>query len=111
MKIEKLKLIIKEATREVIREELKEILLEAVRRPAPIINENTTSPTINSNKESVKVDLRSSYRDILGETANTMTTSTLTGQFQPNPNMDSANGALPSGQVSLDQIGSLLKNN
>ena len=38
-----------------------------------------------------------------------MTTSTLAGQFQPNPNMDSANGTLPQGQVSLDQIGSLLK--
>ena len=109
MKMEKLKSIIKEATREVIREELKEILLEAVRRPAPVINENITSPSINSNKESIRVDLRSSYKDILGETANTMTTSTLAGQFQPNPSMDSANGTLPSGQVSLDQIGSLLK--
>ena len=47
MKMEKLKSIIKEATREVIREELREILLEAVKRPAPVINENITSPSIN----------------------------------------------------------------
>ena len=47
----------------------------------------------------------------MGETANTMTTSTLSGQFQPQRGLDSANGALPPGQVSLDQIGSLLKSN
>ena len=111
MKIEKLKSIIKESTREVIREELKDILLEAVKRPSPIINETIHSPTISPNKENVRSNLRSSYKDILGETAHTMTTSTLSGQFQPQRGLDSANGTLPSGQVSLDQIGSLLKGN
>ena len=111
MKIEKLKSIIKEATREVIREELKDILLEAVKRPSPVINETLHTPPISSNKESVRSNLRSSYKDILGETANTMTTSTLSGQFQPQQGLDSTNGTLPSGQVSLDQIGSLLKSN
>ena len=45
MKVEKLKDIIKEATREVIHEELKEILLEAVksRSSAPIV-ENRVIP-------------------------------------------------------------------
>ncbi len=109
MKIEKLKDIIKEATREVIREELKEILLEAVKRPSNVVNENI-SPTISANKESIKSNLRSSYKDILGETAQTMTTSNLTGTFQPKPGMDPANGTLPSGQVSLDQISGLLNN-
>ena len=99
MKIEKLKSIIKEATR------------EAVKRPSPIINETVHAPTISSNKEGVRSNLRSSYKDILGETANTMTTSTLSGQFQPQRGLDSANGTLPSGQVSLDQISSLLKGN
>jgi hypothetical protein len=110
MKVERLKNIIKEATREVIREELKEILLEAVKRPAPIINENVSNPSITSNREGVRSNLRSSYKDILGETANTMTTSTLSGTFKPRPGLDSANGALPEGQVSLDQISGLLNN-
>ena len=111
MKIEKLKSIIKEATREVIREELKDILLEAVKRPSPIVSENVVTPSFSPNKEAVRSDLRSSYKDILGETATTMTTSTLSGQFQPQRGLDSANGTLPPGQVSLDQIGSLLKGN
>ncbi len=109
MKVEKLKDIIKEATREVIREELKEILLEAVKKPSTIVNENI-SPTTPVSKESIKSNLRSSYKDILGETANAMTTSTLSGQFQPRPGLDSANGALPQGSVSLDQISGLLNN-
>ena len=112
MKVEKLKDIIKEATREVIREELKEILLEAVKKPSMIVSENQTpsTPSFSSNSQAVRSDIRSSYKDILGETATTMTTSTLSGQFTPKPGLDSANGALPSGQVSLDQISGLLNN-
>ena len=109
MKVEKLKDIIKEATREVIREELKEILLEAVKRPSTIVSENI-SPSPSIKKESVRSNIRSSYKDILGETATTMTTSTLSGQFTPKPGLDSSNGTLPSGQVSLDQISGLLNN-
>jgi hypothetical protein len=107
MKVERLKEIIKEATREVIHEELKEILLEAVKGKSstPIVENVTVTPQ----QQSVKNSLRTSYKDILGETAQTMTTNNLQGNFTPNPGMDPANGALPSGQVSLDQIGSLLK--
>lgn len=110
MKIEKLKDIIKEATREVIREELKEILLEAVKRPSTTINENNSSPTPSPTTQ-VHSHIRSSYKDILGETAQTMTTNNLQGIFTPNPGMDSANGTLPPGQVSMDQIGALLNIN
>lgn len=106
MKVEKLKDIIKEATREVIQEELKEILLEAVKSKSstPIVENRISSPS----QETVKSSLRSSYKDILGETATTMTTSNLQGNFIPRPNVDSANGALPPGQVSLEQINSLI---
>lgn len=107
MKVEKLKEIIKEATREVIHEELKEILLEAVKgRSSTPITENriTAQPS-----EGVKNNLRSSYLDILGETAQTMTTNNFQGTFRPQPGIDSANGALPPGQVSLDQIGAFIK--
>lgn len=110
MKVEKLKDIIKEATREVIREELKEILIEAVKRPSTIVNESVSSPSISSNQPQVRSGIRSSYKDILGETAQTMTTNNLQGGFTPQPGLDSANGALPPGQVSLDQIGGLLNN-
>ena len=107
MKVEKLKDIIKEATREVIHEELKEILIEAVKgRPSTPITENRTSP---QQQEGVKNGLRTSYRDILAETGQTMTTNNLQGTFRPQPGMDSANGTLPPGQVSLDQIGAFIK--
>jgi F420-0:gamma-glutamyl ligase len=107
MKVERLKEIIKEATREVIQEELKEILLEAVKsKSSPTLNENRT---FTPQQKEVKANLRSSYKDILGETAQTMTTNNLQGTFTPNPGVDSANGALPSGQVSMDQIGALLQ--
>tara|TARA_B100000963_G_scaffold271513_1_gene239674 strand:- start:3629 stop:3952 length:324 start_codon:yes stop_codon:yes gene_type:complete len=107
MKVERLKNIIKEATREVIHEELKEILLEAVKnRPSSPITENRISP---QHQEGVKNSLRTSYKDILGETAQTMTTNNLQGTFKPQPGIDSANGTLPSGQVSLDQIGAFIK--
>jgi hypothetical protein len=106
MKVERLKNIIKEATREVIHEELKEILLEAVKnKPSSPITENRISPQ----QQEVKNGLRTSYKDILGETAQTMTTNNLQGTFQPQPGVDSANGALPPGQVSLDQIGAFIK--
>ena len=109
MKVGRLKEIIKEATREVIQEELKEILLEAVKgKSSSSLNE---SKTFTPQQNEVKTNLRSSYRDILGETAQTMTTNNLQGTFTPNPNMDSANGALPPGQISMDQIGALLKGN
>jgi hypothetical protein len=109
MKVGRLKEIIKEATREVIQEELKEILLEAVKgKSSSSLNENKT---FTPQQNQVKSNLRSSYRDILGETAQTMTTNNLQGTFTPNPSMDSANGTLPSGQVSMDQIGALLKGN
>ena len=112
MKVEKLKDIIKEATREVIREELKEILLEAVKKPSMVVSENKlpSSPSFSPNQQSARSDIRSSYKDILGETAQTMTTNNLQGTFTPQPGMDPANGTLPSGQVSLDQISGLLNN-
>jgi hypothetical protein len=107
MKVEKLKDIIKEATREVIHEELKEILLEAVKnRSSTPITENRITPPPS---DEVRNNLRGSYKDILGETAHTMTTNNLQGSFRPQPGMDSANGTLPPGQVSLDQIGAFIK--
>ncbi len=107
MKVERLKNIIKEATREVIHEELKEILLEAVksRSSTPIVENKISS----GQQENVRNGLRSSYKDILGETAQTMTTNNLQGNFTPQPGVDSANGTLPPGQVSLDQIGAFIK--
>ena len=48
MKINQLKSIVKEAVRDAIQEELKDILLEAVRSPKQVVHE-VTPPNANSN--------------------------------------------------------------
>ena len=50
---------------------------------------------------------RDAYKNILGETAGQFT-SQHAQNFRPNPSMDTANGALPQGNVGLDQIMGLM---
>ena len=48
MKVDNLKKIIKDAVREAIQEELKDIILEAVRSPKAVVNESrvVTTPSV-----------------------------------------------------------------
>lgn len=117
MKTEALKKIIKEAVREAIQEELKEVLLEAVKAPKAIatqpiqesITSTTPAPITQTPKKSL-AEQRQSYLDIIGETGLNMNSSHAQGfgnkSFNPTGNIDttSANGALPSGEVNMDQI-------
>jgi|TARA_R100000081_G_C4817147_1_gene176121 hypothetical protein len=119
MKTELLKNLIKEAVREAIQEELKEVLLEAVKAPKVTtpqpIQENktitsTTPPPVS------QMDRRQSYLDIIGETGLNMNSSHAQGfgnkPFNPKGVGDttSPNGALPSGEVNMDQIMGLMTN-
>ena len=114
MKTELLKNLIKEAVREAIQEELKEVLLEAVKAPKishpQPVQENrtitsTTPPPVS------QVDRRQSYMDIIGETKLNLT-SRDAQTFNPQGAGDttSANGALPGGEVGMDQIMGLMTN-
>ena len=108
MKTDGLKRLIKEAVREVIQEELKEILLEAVRSPKQIIRESiqpieTPKPTFTQ----PTMDLRSKYKDVLGETALSFTSNDVQQPFRPQSS-DPVNGNLGTGDVGMDQIMSLL---
>ena len=114
MKLEALKKIIKETVREAIQEELKDILLEAVKTPKVI----TSSPIVESYKPSTPTpspitpimssqEKRDAYKNILGETAASFNSSQAP-TFRPNPGMDVANGALPEGSVGMDQIINLM---
>ena len=79
MKISQLKKIIKEAVKEAIQEEMKDILLEAVKVPKTIVEtKKSTTPQFEQQKVNGPVD----------------TTS--------------ANGTLPAGNVSMDQIMGLM---
>ena len=128
MKPSELKSFIKEAVREAIQEELKDILLEAVRAPkTPIqeayqmhpvtVNATTTqtqakSPTEKrAMMESIMGDMRRGQDSLsfnsadargMGVTANTL-------QVAPGMNTSGEGSKLPDGNVGLDMIMGLMK--
>jgi uncharacterized protein YjbJ (UPF0337 family) len=125
MKVSQLKNIVKEAVKEAIQEEMKDILLEAVKSPKQTIYENkmgtpTTdvsspipSPT-NPVATQTKGKIRENYMKVLGNMmpgANgTINATSADVPLQVNGTMDttSPNGSLPQGNVSMDQIMGLM---
>lgn len=108
MKPTEFKKIIKEAVREAIQEELKDILLEAVKSPKQVVRESYTPPTRTAEPTFTQptMDLRSKYADVLGETALSFTSNDVQ-PFRPQVS-DPINGNLGSGEVGMDQIMGLL---
>ena len=123
MKASALKKLIKEAVKEAIQEELKEVLLEAVKAPKQIVNETklgtpttNVAPSIPQTPSVSLADKRQKYMDVIGETALNLTSKDAQGfsnkPFNPQGSIDttSPNGALPSGEVGMDQIMGLMTN-
>jgi hypothetical protein len=108
MKQSDFKKLIKDAVREVIQEELKDILLEAVKSPKQVIRETYNSPSQTAESSFTKptVDLRSQYMSVLDETALSFTSQDVQ-PFRPQGS-DPINGNLGMGDVGMDQIMSLL---
>jgi hypothetical protein len=133
MKPSELKSFIKEAVREAIQEELKDILLEAVRAPktpimeAPVggvgygvVNTGTPLPTQPSTTsaaekrammESIMGDMRRGQDTISFNSADArgMGMNQTTLQVTPGMNTAGEGSALPSGNVGLDMIMGLMK--
>ena len=129
MKVSQLKTIVKDAVREAIQDELKDILLEAVRAPKQTVYENRTGiPTTDvaspspmnpvmqtSLPETDKLKLRENMMNVLDGMrpgANgTISANTNNIPLQVSGKMDttSPNGSLPEGNVSMDQIMGLMK--
>jgi hypothetical protein len=123
MKPTEFKKLIKEAVREAIQEELKDILLEAVKSPkqvyaAPItetiMHSNPTVGTGMSQVTNTPTSMspeqrRAMYEGMLGETAMSFNSNNAQ-TFRPNPGGDTINGQLAGGDVSMDQIMSLMSN-
>jgi hypothetical protein len=112
MKTTELKNLIKEAVREAIQEELKDILLEAVRAPKTVVTETVrdtyAQPHIEKPKQLTAAERQAMFGGILGEMQmGGAATSQYAGNFQPN-SVDTVNGALPEGSVGLDQIMALM---
>ena len=115
MKTDALKKLIKEAVREVIQDELKDILLEAVRSNKQPIKESyqvSDDRTLNFTSNQVPktpINTKQAYMDILGEMAQGPDTG-FKGDFKINGpvNTTSEGSALPQGQLGLDQIMNLI---
>ena len=108
MKSTDFKKIIKEAVREAIQEELKDILLEAVKSPKQVVRESYTPPAQSPQPAYAPppVDFRSKYAEVLGETALSFTSQDAV-PFRPQVS-DPVNGNLGSGELGMDQIMGLL---
>ncbi len=118
MKTETFKNLIKKAVKEAIQEELKDLLLEAIKSPSKGLMENSdpklnfndsignTSTPLNSPPPTSE-ELRQKYMSVLGETAKSFSTQDIT-PFNPSGVNDPINGNLGTGEVGMDQINSLL---
>ena len=112
MKSSELKNLIKEAVREAIQEELKDILLEAVKTPkvttvtsapqVPVVEHQAPQQPVMSAQEK-----RAAYQNILGNMSSQFTTAQVQPKFQPQGG-DSINGSLPPGEVDMSQIAGLM---
>ena len=109
MKSTDFKKIIKEAVREAIQEELKDILLEAVKSPKQVVRESYSPPAQSSQPAYAPppIDFRSKYAEVLGETAMSFTSQDVQVPFRPQSS-DPVNGNLGMGEVGMDQIMNLL---
>jgi hypothetical protein len=116
MKQIEFKKMIKEAVREVFQEEMKELLLEAVRSPKTVVQENYTptlpiyqQPTTTS---TINHDLKRNLRNMIGgefDTVVSANSSHAQPSYTPPPiNTIGEGSSLPSGEVNLDQIMNLM---
>ena len=120
MKLSQLKSIVKDAVKEAIQEEMKDILIEAVRAPKSVVYENnTTTPApINSVTQQPMPDdkrmaMKENIQNVLGSMmpgANgTLSATTANVPLQMGSgDTTSTNGSLPQGNVSMDQIMGLM---
>ena len=107
MKTDILKKLIKEAVREVFQEEMKEILLEAVRSPKTVVTE-----TVQPMKTNIPVDIKRNLRNMIGgefDTTITANSSMIQPAYTPPPvNTVGEGSSLPDGEVNLNQIMNLM---
>jgi hypothetical protein len=113
MKTTEFKKLIKEAMKEVIQEELKDILLEAVRAPKTIVNETIrdtyAQPHIEKPKQLNAAERRAMFGGLLEDMQNNNpATTAYVGNFNPTGPVDNINGSLPAGEVGLDMIMGLM---
>lgn len=109
MKSETFRKIIREEVKAAIQEELKDILLEAVRAPKTVVSEAPVKAPPVQAPSKTREQIRESYKNVLGETAQAFNTSHINQPLQiSSTDTASPNSALPTGEVSMDQIMGLM---
>ena len=120
MKLSQLKTIVKEAVKEAIQKEMKDILIEAVRAPKSVVYENNTTPPTSTNpttQQPMSTDSRIAMRENIQNVLGGMmpgANGTLSATSADIPlqvgsgDTTSPNGSLPQGNVSMDQIMGLM---
>tara|TARA_B100000927_G_C16067319_1_gene309702 strand:+ start:73 stop:420 length:348 start_codon:yes stop_codon:yes gene_type:complete len=111
MKLSQLKTIIKEAVKEAIQEEMKDILIEAVRAPKQVVQETVTrKPLPEKDKKVLRENMMNVLNGMMPGANGTLSATSADVPLQVNGPVDttSANGTLPQGNVSMDQIMGLM---
>ncbi len=120
MKLNELRKVIKEEVKAAIQEELKDILLEAVRSPKTVVTGTTPQQnTTQALPEADKAKLRENMMGVLdgmkpGQDTlsfNSTDARNMGGNLQVAPGMNTSGegSQLPAGNVGLDQIMGLMK--
>lgn len=120
MKASDFKKMIKEAVREVFQEEMREILIEAVRSPKVPIGTggygSVTDTKATAGTTTLSEASRQAFREMMGgnfspnkQDAFTFNTNNIQTAYTPPPVSTTGEGsALPAGEVNLDQIMGLM---
>ena len=120
MKLTELKSIVKTAVREAIQEELKDILLEAVKTPkqvvqeyrpsAPVMNPVAQQPMPEDKRMAMKENIQNVLGSMMPGANGTLNATSANVPMQvTSADTTSPNGQLPAGEVSTDQIMSLMQ--
>ena len=110
MKLNELRKVIREEVKAAIQEELKDILLEAVRSPKPAITENLSvaAPQTKPDPEVQKAFRQQMLSQMAAGNGNMNLTTADTNTFRPSGPATTEGSALPEGNVGLDQIMGLM---
>ena len=119
MKLSQLKTIVKEAVREAIQEEMKDILIEAIRSPKQTVYEHKVgTPTTNiaaptpmstNNRMAMRENIQSVLGGMMPGANGTLSATSADIPLQVGSgDTTSPNGSLPQGNVSMDQIMGLM---
>ena len=107
MKLNELRKVIREEVKAAIQEELKDILLEAVKTPKTNISENISSSKPQVDTQSQQMARQSIMSQMMASKGNPTLTTNNVNNFNPQGTMPG--GDLPQGDVNLDQIMGLMK--